>query len=337
MVYCRLCLLVAVVLTVGCGEHTTVNAPQIGSTFEIAPGLFSVMKEAQRQSEGALFATDDIQGIAICEDEQPFFRIYLKPGAPEPPLPSPISRLNLKVEFAKIPRVKALARPQMGTSTANDVPFPYTGTLGAVVTRQSGTVTGYVTNNHVAAAQTQFLCPNSILNDVQFAPSLAPRSPCGVLHQPVPPIDRMSQSNVVDAAFVDSQTVDPTYDSLHCSGFCPAPGITPLPLSSLLRQDVWKCGAMSHLKKGVVRCFNATVDVEYEGCYVARFVNQLQIDGTFAVPGDSGSVVYARTGAVGLLFSGDGVSASFANPIREVLAKLNANLPAVPCGQPNFP
>jgi hypothetical protein len=221
------------------------------------------------------------------------------------------------------------------------------GTLGAVVTKPQfpsngqPIVVGYVTNNHVAGAEGFRLCPNTTAAmQEEVAPSdrycAQPRFTIGRLDLlSMPTIVLSTQaSNQLDAAFVVSTKVAPTFG--ECKGFCPPPGIAPF--GSLRGKTVWKCGAATHLTKGVVTCLNATVDVQYIPCNAtARFRGQIEIDGQFSSVGDSGSLVYGEDGAVGLLFAGDGVGKSFANPIQDVQNVLDVRLPPVPCGSPNFP
>ena len=86
------------------------------------------------------------------------------------------------------------------------------------------------------------------------------------------------------------------------------PAVVADPLAGM---PVLKMGALSGLTRGTVIDTNATIDVDYEGLFIATFDDQVVIEGAggpFAIPGDSGSVALATVGGqlvvTGLVFSG---------------------------------
>ncbi|MCH9012959.1 MAG: hypothetical protein IIA68_07860 [Proteobacteria bacterium] len=119
--------------------------------------------------------------------------------------------------------------------------------------------------------------------------------------------------------------------------------------SATLGTLVQKSGRTSGHTTGTV----AAVDVDVLVCYfdpcndpsdVARFVNQVRVDGAFSAPGDSGSLILECVDdgaggcaplpvAVGLLFAG-GASTTFFNPIDAVFSELNVAMAG--CGEPCF-
>ncbi|PYL21125.1 MAG: hypothetical protein DMF41_03690, partial [Verrucomicrobia bacterium] len=74
-----------------------------------------------------------------------------------------------------------------------------------------------------------------------------------------------------------------------------------------------------------ITAINATVDVNYGGGKVARFVDQI-VTTNMSAGGDSGSLVMKRDNiAVGLLFAGSSV-AMIANQIENVRALLRVEV-----------
>jgi hypothetical protein len=102
--------------------------------------------------------------------------------------------------------------------------------------------------------------------------------------------------------------------------------ISPAELAININMNVQKYGRTTGQTNGQISAIGATFDVQYPGGLCARFVDQIVI-GTpgFSAGGDSGSLIVADGGCddrrpVGLLFAGDGVALTVANPIDAVLA-----------------
>jgi hypothetical protein len=103
------------------------------------------------------------------------------------------------------------------------------------------------------------------------------------------------------------------------------------PVAAVPGLAVGKTGRTTQLTSGRVVAVGVTINVNFGGGRVARFVNQIAIraaSGNFSQGGDSGSLIWtwdARRAPVGLLFAGGG-GTTFANRISDVLAALDVNL-----------
>ncbi len=98
---------------------------------------------------------------------------------------------------------------------------------------------------------------------------------------------------------------------------------------------VKKYGRTTGQTAGRVDATNATVDVNYGGGLIARFVDQIVIKpGSFSAGGDSGSLIVVRGGPgdrspVGLLFAGS-FFVTIANPIGDVLTTFSVTVDDTP-------
>ncbi len=96
-----------------------------------------------------------------------------------------------------------------------------------------------------------------------------------------------------------------------------------------INEKLRKYGRTTQQTKGFVWATNVTVDVNYGGPGVARFVRQIMIkgNGTFSAGGDSGSLIVTQRGnnPVGLLFAGSS-QFTFANPIDDVHAAFGVTI-----------
>lgn len=104
-----------------------------------------------------------------------------------------------------------------------------------------------------------------------------------------------------------------------------------VPVAAVPGMLVGKSGRTTQLTSGRITAIGVTVNVNYGGGKVGKFVNQMSIraaSGDFSQGGDSGSLIWtwdARRAPVGLLFAGGG-GTTFANRIGDVLAALDVNL-----------
>lgn len=104
-----------------------------------------------------------------------------------------------------------------------------------------------------------------------------------------------------------------------------------VPVAAVPGLNVGKSGRTTQLTSGRVVAIGVTINVNYGGGRVARFVNQMAVrasSGDFSQGGDSGSLIWtwdARRAPVGLLFAGGG-GTTFANRIGDVLNALDINL-----------
>jgi hypothetical protein len=106
-------------------------------------------------------------------------------------------------------------------------------------------------------------------------------------------------------------------------------GVRPEPLES--QESVLKIGRTTGLTRGRVSAFEVDdIWVRYDTGLLG-FDRQIEIaplgDGPFSLGGDSGSLIVDESfHAVGLLFAGNDVDTSYANPIQTVLEALGARL-----------
>jgi hypothetical protein len=225
--------------------------------------------------------------------------------------------------------IVALASPAVADSMRNGSGC-FAGTVGALIKDNNGS--GYLTSNHVAAAEGTDLCPNGSMSSPSVTqervPSKFPAAKCksepiiGHLDGFVP-IDYSSPGqNLVDAAvvIVDNKfTVDMTNACHVCFN-----GKTAVASGN----DVFLC-ARGQQVHGKVKSVSAAVQVRYGLCGPpVGFMNQIEIagdSGPFAFPGDSGTVVYTLPDAngkakiVGLIFAGTVDGRTYANPIDAIL------------------
>jgi hypothetical protein len=103
------------------------------------------------------------------------------------------------------------------------------------------------------------------------------------------------------------------------------------PVAPMLGMQVGKTGRTTQLTRGSITAVGVTVNVNFGGGRVGRFVDQIAIratSGNFSQGGDSGSLIWtwdARRAPVGLLFAGGG-GTTFANRITHVLNALDVNI-----------
>ncbi len=139
-------------------------------------------------------------------------------------------------------------------------------------------------------------------------------------------IDFSGRNNLIDAAIARSNT--------GLIGTATPPDGYGRPqsrtLAARLGQRVQKYGRTTGFTRGRVTALNVTINVDYGGGRIARFVRQIGIEGdrvNFSDRGDSGSLIVEQGSnrPVGLLFAGGGV-ATFANPIDDVLDRFGVSI-----------
>jgi hypothetical protein len=342
----------------------------VGLVFSLSGGAFAqdeervqVVTEAQlrpvlamqRSYEAQLFAMPGVVavGTGLTDEGKPAVHIYVSTTALHAAATAVPRQLdNVPTKILETDEIQAFAGPSsdvqkmapdlpipMGVSTGNINGF-FVGTLGVRVFRigQSSAV-GYITNNHVAAASGPSLCPAQLNPAVmpafgveQCQPGLLDAGgvcsdpPIGALLQAVPIIMGGAFENTVDAAFVSStrSLVEKTILDIG-----PPSATVQAPAVNL---QVRKSGRTTGLTTGTIQTINATVNVGYDACGVAKFVGQIIITpGTFSAPGDSGALILGGTDAsgrqkpVGLLFAGSS-TVTVANRISDVLGALHSQI-----------
>lgn len=253
---------------------------------------------------------------------------------------------------------------ELGTTGSTEAPlnidgteYCFAGTLGGLVEDAVGNA--YILSNNHVLAQTNAMTAGepiiqpALYDDGDVCSGLVAPASVAILSDFVAiefctPFNRALMrcaNNEADAAIagVAAGAVDP-YGAILDIG---APATTSA--SATLGMAVQKSGRTSGHTTGTV----AAVDVVVLVCYfdpctepsdVARFVNQVRVDGAFSAPGDSGSLILKCDDddvdvcaplpvAVGLLFAG-GASTTFFNPIDAVFSELNVAMAG--CGEPCF-
>jgi CSLREA domain-containing protein len=227
-----------------------------------------------------------------------------------------------------------------------------TGTLGFKACQPGSLTVGWVSANHVVAADS-LGCPNRLDDVDQVQPGLL-EVVCDPTHPDLRIIGRLDtvhqidylNDNTVDAAFVASDDDRTAWDILDIGMPSVYPG-TPL-----LNECVAKSGRTTGFTRGVISDVNYTTAMTYADingvvCGYAPFVDMIRVvpDATcnsvcaggvcepFGKHGDSGSAVVYEAGnqIVGVLIGGVGTSA-LVSPIQPVLAALDLSLDVRDCG-----
>jgi hypothetical protein len=247
----------------------------------------------------------------------------------------------------------ALVRPiQLGTSGGNiqsllkkrnsgKVIGCFSGTLGSMV-EDSEDNQYILSNNHVLADQNKAkrgqLIVQPGLVDVQCVKS---QSNAVATFSRAIKLKFGGHKNFVDAALAEVEPGQVSPEILFIGPISSSVDSAPA-----IGMGVQKMGRTTCLTSGVIAALDANVKINYSDTakpHLANFVNQIVVTGsvltpTFAGPGDSGSLILSLGDcpqAVALLFAGstDG-SVTFANPISEVLTRLDVSMVGA-CGDAN--
>jgi len=136
-----------------------------------------------------------------------------------------------------------------------------------------------------------------------------------------PVVDRTRHRNLVDAAIAEGR-FDELDRSIYWSGY---PQGWYEKRNLRVGMQVKKTGRTTNFTLGHITAINATVDVNYPGGRVARFLEQI-VTTNMSAPGDSGSLVLdLNNKVVGLLFAGSNVS-TIINPFENVRALLRVEV-----------
>ena len=162
-----------------------------------------------------------------------------------------------------------------------------------------------LSNNHVLAASNAAPIGSAIVQPGTFDGGIDPQDRIATLSRFVPiqfdpPVPRNQHRNLVDAAIAECSFQNASRE-IYFNGAPPA----WVRKGGLRAGDlVRKTGRTTNCTVGRVIVTNATVDVNYGGGRVARFLNQV-VTTSMAAGGDSGSLVTdLGNNAVGLLFAG---------------------------------
>lgn len=200
------------------------------------------------------------------------------------------------------------------------------GTLGCFVTAH-GNDHFILSNNHVLADENRAITGDSIVQPGPLDGGQSPQDRVATLSSFVPLSD--TQKNRVDAAVALLEA------GVHADGniltaLGALQGVRSVPIEE--GETVLKIGRTTGLTRGRVSAFD--VDDVWVGFDMGMigFDGQIEIepegDSPFSLGGDSGSLIVDEDlRAVALLFAGNDVDVTFANPIEEVFQALGVRLP----------
>ena len=222
------------------------------------------------------------------------------------------------------PRNPSKQRPlQIGSSVGH---FAVTaGTIGCFVATD-GSARHILSSNHVLANENLATLGDPILQPGPFDHGILPEDTVAKLSAFEPLLS--DSKNLVDAAIaaIDGEISE---DRATLTDLGTVSGLRIAPLQEGLR--VFKLGRTTGLTRGQVSAFEVDdVWVEYDMGEIG-FDRQIEIApldaSPFSLGGDSGSlIVDEELQAVGLLFAGNDVDVTYANPLDEVLRVLGVQL-----------
>lgn len=209
------------------------------------------------------------------------------------------------------------------------------GTLGCLVRGRSAPRINrlmVLSNNHVLANTNAGPLGASILQPGPFDGGNNPADRIAILERFVPVNFAAGSANIVDCATGWAWPNLVRRELMYITG-----GVIryfrvgSVPVAAVPGMQVGKSGRTTQLTRGGVTAVGVTINVNFGGGRIARFVNQIAVrtpGGNFSAGGDSGSLIWtwdARRAPVALLFAGGG-GTTFANPIARVLAALDVQL-----------
>ena len=206
------------------------------------------------------------------------------------------------------------------------------GTLGCLVKGRTAPRNArlmILSNNHVLANTNAGPINESILQPGPFDGGTHPADQVAVLERFININFAAGASNTVDCATGWAWPDRVRRELMYISGGAVqlfTVGTTAV--APTLGMQVGKTGRTTQLTRGGITAVGVTVNVNYGGGRVGRFVDQFSVrasSGDFSQGGDSGSLVWtwdSRRAPVGLLFAGGG-GTTFCNRITRVLAGLD--------------
>ena len=209
------------------------------------------------------------------------------------------------------------------------------GTLGCLVRGRSAPRNArlmVLSNNHVLANTNAGPINVSILQPGPADGGTHPAHQIAVLERFTPISFAAGASNTVDCATGWAWPDRVRRELMYMSGSAMQLfTVGTVPVAPVLGMQVGKTGRTTQLTRGSITAVGVTVNVNYGGGRVARFVDQFSVrapSGNFSDGGDSGSLVWTwdnRRAPVGLLFAGGG-GTTFCNRITRVLTALDVNV-----------
>ena len=178
-----------------------------------------------------------------------------------------------------------------------------------------------LSNNHVLANTNAASIGDAVLQPGPIDGGIDPADRIATLSRFVPINFAAGAGNLVDAAIAQAQFHDldrEIYWSGPVRGWRRKTGVT-------VGMVVKKTGRTTNFTTGRITAINATINVNYGGGKVGRFVDQI-VTTNMSAGGDSGSLVTTLDNvAVGLLYAGSSV-AMIANQIENVRALLRVEV-----------
>lgn len=222
----------------------------------------------------------------------------------------------------------ARRRPAPGGVSIGNCLRVHAGTLGCLVTRNNQLY--ILSNNHVMALVNASPLNTGISQPGRLDGGVCPADIIARLSAFVPINFAAGANNLVDAAIARTSPNLVNRRILRPGGVLQrlvAPHVNPT-----LFMTVQKSGRTTQYRRGYIDLVNTTVNVNYPGVGVGRFIRQFRVRGIgsiFSDRGDSGSLVTTFPGnrPVGLLFAGTAASnTTFCNPIGTVLTAFGVNI-----------
>ena len=207
------------------------------------------------------------------------------------------------------------------------------GTLGCLCRGRQAPRDGLtlvLSNNHVLANVNQGASGDPVYQSGPYDGGAVAANQIGSLERFVR--IRFDRNNVLDCATAEVDGNDVRSDLVFINNGTTQFFNVALPtVQARIDMIVGKSGRTTQLTAGRVSAIGVTINVKMSDGRVARFTNQIAIQGMrgdFSRPGDSGSLVWTwddKRNPVGLLFAG-GNGITFANQIDDVLNALDVDL-----------
>lgn len=315
------------------------KAETITSPIQNRPTEFNVSEQAQKieavmkiqdKHTAEMLKVDGVVGTAttLLPTGEVAIKIYTQKQGLQKMVPASLEQIPVVVEY--VGEIKAhqkeYIRPVPGGVSGHNIgnrppgnnsAVCFMGTIGCIV--KKGSSFYLLSNNHVFARANRAALGEPI---VQPSPGDHPIVCTQDENHIVAELTAFKKinwihtkkTNVIDAAIAK---ILPGIE-FDCEMFC---DYTPssVPATPYLGMEVKLCGRTSGLSYGQVNALNATIIVSYDPDGTAVFENQVGFT-KIASGGDSGSLIVTADGnqPVALEFAG-GATASFGNPIQEVL------------------
>ncbi len=312
-----------------CSERQNATGPQnvVDISGKISPSQLASVMAIQDKYTPELLAIKGVVGTAtgLSANGNPAVKVYTEnkmvTGIPQQldGVPVDVEVKGKAVAFALTKRYRPVP---IGVSVGNNGECS-AGTIGCVVTKGGNSY--ILSNNHVLARINVGSIGEAIVQ-----PGRYDNKPKCANHSTADQVATLSEfvmikfdgsDNTVDCALASYTTTDFTCGTL--SGFYGFPSSTTAAPS--VGQAIQKVGRTTSLTTGTVAAINATVNVDYGGGRIAKFVGQIVTTGKFSRSGDSGSLVItndANKNPVGLLFAGFSDGSSILNVMTDVLTAL---------------